>query len=194
MDDEREEPVTEELRCWSEGDREAAARVLALVYDQLRGIAAAEFRREREGHTLQPTAVVHEAYLRLGSGQGVQWSNRAQFFAIAARLMRQVLIDHARQKHRFKRGGGAVRVELDEIGCLSAERADELIGVDQALRRLAALDRRQAAIVELRVFGGLTGEETAAWLGVSRATVERQWRHARAWLIVELGEGGRLGS
>ncbi len=175
------------LRDWSGGDREAGERVLPLVYDDLRRYAAALFRKEREGHTLQPTAVVHEAWLRLSpSGP---WTSRAQFFAVAGRLMREVLIDHARRRSAAKRGGGQeLRTFDDALETPGGKEVVGLLALDEALEKLEVLDARQARVVELRYFAGLSIDETAEALSVSSATVKREWQMARAWLREALGE------
>jgi RNA polymerase sigma factor (TIGR02999 family) len=178
MDD---QPVTELLRKWSQGDEEAAAQVIPSLYDELRRLAAAQLRREQEGHTLQPTAIVHEAFLRLHGQAGLEWQNRRHFYGFAAHLIRRILVDHARQRQWAKRGGGLLRVELGEAAAAAA-RTPDLLALDDALAGLEKLDPRKAAVVELRFFGGLSVEESAAYLGVSVETVGREWRRARAWL------------
>ena len=177
--------VTELLQRWSTGDREAAERVLPLVYDELRRMAAKQLRLERGEHTLQATAIVHEAYLRLAEQGGFRWPSREHFFAFAAHLMRRILVDHARQRNRAKRGGHSRQVtlaEIEELGGLRLAPGPDLVALDEALTRLEALDPRKAAIVELRFFSGMSLGETAAQLGVSAETVGREWRRARAWL------------
>lgn len=179
--------VTQLLRRWSAGDGTALEKLLPLVYDELRRRAGAYLRHERAGHTLQPTALVHEAYLKLVGGGSVDWKDRAHFFGVAARAMRQVLVDHARARSTEKRGEGQVRVELEAAGAVAAPaRSLELLDLDRALSRLAALDERQSRLVELRLFGGLTIEESAEVLRISHATVSREWRHAEAWLQREM--------
>jgi len=180
--------VTRLLIAWNAGDREAVERLMPLVYAELRGIAERQFRRERVGHTLQPTAVVHEAYFRLVDQTRVTWKNRGHFFAIAAQAMRRILIDHARAREADKRGGREDRVTLD-VGIASPEPADDvdLLALDEALVRLRALDEPQARIVELRFFGGLSIEETAEAMETSASSVKREFRSARAWLFRELG-------
>ena len=182
--------ITNLLQRWSTGDREAAEEVLPVVYGELRRIAARELHRGRGGHTLQATAIVHEVYLRLSGREGFRLSNRAHFFALAAKLIRQILVDHARRQNRLKRGGHAERVMLTETAGLVEPRDPDLLAVDEALEKLEALDPRKAAIVELRFFAGLTLDETAEQLGISPETVSRELRRARAWLCNEL-EGGR---
>lgn len=178
--------VTRLLQLWSAGDEAALESLLPLVYQELRRLAAASWRRERAGHTLQPTAIVHEAFLRLVEQHDVAWQSRTQFMAIAARMMRRVLTDHARRKGAAKRGAELVQVELDDaVGRIEARHLD-LVALDQALERLEALDPRQATVVGLRFFGGLTIAETAAALELSPATVKREWETAKAWLAREL--------
>ena len=177
--------VTALLRDWSGGDQRALERLLPLVYGELRKLAASYLRGERSDHTLQPTALVHEAYLRLVDQRGVDWRNRAHFFGIAARMMRRILVDHARRRQAAKRDGAAYRISGfgDPV---EPERDPELLALDGALDSLEALDPRQAKIIELRFFGGLTVEETAEVAGISTATVKREWQTARAWLAREL--------
>jgi RNA polymerase sigma-70 factor, ECF subfamily len=174
--------VTRLLVDWSNGDQAALDKLLPLVNAELRQLARRYMRRESPGHTLQTSALVNEAYMRLIDQKHVQWQNRAHFFGIAAQLMRRILIDHARSHHYAKRGGGALRVSLDEAAAVTEARAAELLAVDEALERLTAMDARKGRIVELRFFGGLTEEETAEVMGVSTPTVQREWRAARAWL------------
>jgi RNA polymerase sigma factor (TIGR02999 family) len=181
--------VTRLLASVSAGDRAAFESLLPLVYDELRRRAGAMMRREREGHTLQPTALVHETFLQLIHQERVDWRGRAHFFAVASQLMRRILVDHARGRLRRKRGGGDVRVSLDEGLGLSVERDADVVAVDDALRRLAEMDPRQAEIVEMRFFGGLSVEEVAAVLGVSKRTVEAEWTMIKAWLRRELAAG-----
>jgi len=179
--------VTELLVAWERGDDEALRRVAPLVYDELRMIAAAHLRNERRDHTLQPTALVHEAYLRLSEQRRRQWKERRQFFAVASRLMRQVLVDHARARQAAKRGGDATRIEVTSLGEIPAPpEVFDVLPLDEALTRLAALQPRLAKVVELRFFGGLEVEETAALLDCSPRTVKRDWALARAWLVREL--------
>jgi RNA polymerase sigma factor (TIGR02999 family) len=182
--------VTDLLEQWSAGDRAAAEQVMPLVYDHLRRIAARHLGRGSGDQTLQATAIVHEAYLRLQGQEQVPWSSREHFFAFAARLIRQILVDHARHRHRLKRGGRAARVTLSEAMAWEEAKSPDVLALDQALERLEGLDRRKAAIVELRFFAGLTIEETAGQLGVSVETVGREWRRARAWLSDQLETGG----
>jgi RNA polymerase sigma-70 factor, ECF subfamily len=178
--------VTRLLQEASSGNPDAMSRLIPLVYDQLRKLAASQFERERHDHTLQPTALVHEAYIRLVGQRHVRWQNRAHFIGLAARLMRRILIDHARSHHAAKRGGSQQRIPLDES--LPGREPDSLdiIALDAALQRLSALDPQQGRIVELRFFGGLTVEETALVLEISPATVKRDWSLAKAWLHREI--------
>lgn len=178
--------VTRLLLELSGGNREAVDELTPLLYRELKRIAAAQLRRERPGHTLQVTALVHEAYLKLVEQRGVTWQNRAHFFGVAAQAMRRILLDYAKGRSRGKRGGGAPQTSLDEALAVSHDRAFELVEIDEALRHLAAFDGRQAKVVELRFFGGLSVEETAEALGVSAPTVKREWAVARAWLHREL--------
>ena len=180
--------VTLLLARVSKGDSEAASRLIPLVYDELRRIAARYMRAERPGHTLQATALVHEAYLRLVQQRRTDWKNRAHFFGIAAQLMRRILMDHARSTLRDKRGGKLPHVSIDQAAVLSEVHSAELLVIDEALQRLERLDFRQCHIVELKYFGGMTTEEAAEVLGVSPATVERDWKSARAWLYACLKE------
>jgi RNA polymerase sigma factor (TIGR02999 family) len=172
------------------GRREAADAVVPELYDELRRVAAACLRGEREGHTLQPTALVNEAYLRLVNQHDVVWQNRAHFLAVAGRLMRRILVDHARTRARQKRGGLMTRVTLDDARIGAVERDLDLMALDNALTELKAVDEQLSSIVELRYFGGLTVEEAAEVLGVSPRTVDRAWATARAWLRLELRRHG----
>ena len=181
--------VTALLSELTKGNSEAGSKLIPLVYDQLRRLADAYMRRERTGHTLQTTALVHEAYLKLLGQHSVDWQNRAHFFGIAAQVMRRVLIDHARGHVRDKRGGGREHVQLDEAMVFSPERSAEFLELNAALDRLAEMDARQAQIVEMRFFAGLTVEETAEVLKISPKTVKRDWSVAKAWLHGELKGG-----
>ena len=185
-----EPSVTELLVLWRRGDRDAQERLMTLVYAELRRRAASYLRRERGAHTLQPTALVHEAYLRLIEQHHVEWQNRAHFLAIAASMMRRVLVDHGRRQKASKRGGSGTRVTLDDAFSPVAPRGLDLLALDEALTRLAALDESQAKIVELRAFGGLGVEETAEALAISPATVKRHWAFALAWLQTQLQRAG----
>jgi RNA polymerase sigma factor (TIGR02999 family) len=174
--------ATELLIAWGAGDQTARDRMLPLVYDELRRLAAGYLRRERPGHTLQPTALVHEAYVRLIDQRQVDWSNRAQFIGLAAVMMRRILVNHARDRVADKRGGGAEHVPLTVAGEPMGAPEVNLLDLHDALDRLAEVDQRKGQIVELKFFGGLTMDEIAETLRVSRATVEREWKFARAWL------------
>ncbi|MEM7586424.1 MAG: sigma-70 family RNA polymerase sigma factor [Acidobacteriota bacterium] len=174
--------VTQLLLDWNEGDQEALAQLMPLVYDELHRLAESYMRRERRGHTLQPTALVNEAYLKLVDQNRVHWRNRAHFFGVAAQLMRRVTMLHVRHLKAAKRGGEAQRVSFDEALVVSRDRAADLLEVDRALDRLAKDAPRTARVVELRFFGGLTTEEAAEVLAVSPRTIKREWRLARAWL------------
>lgn len=188
MTAEPDDAVSQLLQAWSRGDLQARADLIPLVHGELRRRAAAYLRRERPGHTLQPTALVNEAYIRLIGQRRVTWQNRSQFFGVAAQLMRRILIDYARERQAAKRPYG-LRVTLDE-GMRTVEPVDcELLMLDEALQALAELDERQAQIVELRYFGGLSEDEVAAVLSLSRATVTRDWQSARAWLFRRLTRG-----
>jgi len=179
--------ITEMLKAWSGGDRDAAEDLMPLVYDELRRQARRFLRRERANHTLETTALVHEAYLRLIDQQKVTWQNRAHFFGIAAQMMRRILINYAVARSREKRGGDDIQVTLDDTIPGSCNESDEqLIALDQALTRLEVLDERQTRIVEMRYFTGLSIEETAEVLSISPATVKREWTMAKAWLRSEL--------
>jgi RNA polymerase sigma factor (TIGR02999 family) len=179
--------VTQLLVDWSKGDKAALDSLIPLVYEELRRQASRYLRRERVGHTLQTTALIHEAYMRLVDQRNVVWQNRAHFFGIAAQLMRRILVDHARTRKRAKRGGSDIRVSLDEATARSAPQDLDIAALDEALERLAAIDPQQGAIVELRFFSGLNVEETAEVLRISPATVKREWRIAKAWLRREMG-------
>lgn len=179
--------TTQLLRELSQGRRDALDDLIPVVYEELRRIAHTQLRRERPGHTLSTTAVVHEAYLRLVDIEAVEWQDRAHFFAMASRVMRRILIDYARARKRDKRGGDAVQVPLADALDVPMQQADELLALDEALGRLEAASERQCRVVEYRCFGGLSVEETAAVLGTSPATVKRDWAFSRAWLNRELG-------
>lgn len=180
--------ITALLRAWTAGDEQARDQLMALVYDALHRRAAAYLRRERRDHTLQPTALVNEVYLRLVDQRRIHWQNRAQFYGVAAGMMRRILVDHARGKRMAKRSGRWVRVSLHD-GATAVHPADaEILDLDAALTRLAGIDPRKTRIAELRFFGGLSLQETAHVLGLSIATVERDWQVARAWLYAALKE------
>ena len=180
------EGITQLLIKWSDGDHGALEELMPLVYGELRRLARSYLRRERPDHTLQPTALVHEAYLRLIDQRRANWQNRSQFFGIAAQMMRRILVDHARLRQAGKRGDRDYQVSLDQADLVANQQAVDLLGLDDALNRLVTFSLQQSRIVELRYFGGLTIAETAALLGVSHATVEREWSVARAWLRREL--------
>jgi RNA polymerase sigma-70 factor (ECF subfamily) len=180
--------LTELLSDWHQGDQTALSKLTPLVYDELRRIAHRYVQRERNGHTLETTALVNEAYLRLAGQRKIEWQNRAHFFAVTAQVMRHILIDHARRRQYAKHGGGARLVSLEEAETMSQERASELLALDEALDELAKLDARKSRVVELRYFGGLDLEETADVLEVSVMTVRRDWRVAKAWLFRRLKE------
>jgi RNA polymerase sigma-70 factor, ECF subfamily len=181
--------VTRLLLDWSNGDREAFDRLAPLVYDELRNLARRYMRRERLGHTLQTTALVNEAYIRLVDQNSVRWQNRAHFYAIAARMMRRILVDYARARCYDKRGGGARQVSLDDAAVFAREPAADFVAIDEALTSLAAHDLRKSEIVTLRFFGGLSIEEVAEVLAISHTTVQREWRAAKAWLYHALSGG-----
>src|SRR5262247_1530363 len=177
------------LDQYRDGQADAFGKLMALVYDDLRRLAAWQLQTERSEHTLQPTALVHEAYLKLAGQNPVDWQNKAHFFALAAQVTRHILVDHARAKQRDKRGGGQVNATMDEALNLSHPSEPGLVELDEALNTLARQDERKSRIVELRYFGGLNIEETADVLGISPATVRREWTLAKAWLRLELGKG-----
>lgn len=181
------EEITGMVQRWGQGDEHALEALTPLVYDDLRRLAGYLLRGERPGHTLQPTALVNEAYLKLAGQRGTPWHNRSHFVAIAARAMRQILVDYARGRHRAKRNHGASFLPLDEAIAFAGERATDLLALDQALNRLSAMDPRKARVVELRFFGGLDNEEIAELLHTSANTVMRDWSFAKAWLAREMG-------
>jgi RNA polymerase sigma-70 factor (ECF subfamily) len=186
--DENSHNVTQMLREWSaEGDARVLDNLMPLVYEELRRQASRYLRKERSNHTLQTTALIHEAYIKLIDQKSVEWQNRAHFFALASVAMRRILVDYARERHREKRGGAAENLPLDEALQISSdEKSVDLIALDEALNRLAKLDKRQAKVVELRYFSGLSIDETAEILGVSNATVRLDWNLAKAWLKQEI--------
>ena len=188
---EPQQQITERLVAWGSGETAALDDVMRAVYQELRRMADHYLRLERPNHTLQPTALVHEAYLRLIDQRKVSWQNRAHFFGVAAQMMRRILVDHARTKQRSKRGGAARKLSLDEVMNLSQGRAADLVALDDALKALAEIDSRKSQVVELRFFGGLSVEETAEVLDVSTQTVLRDWKMAKAWLYQELKSGAR---
>jgi RNA polymerase sigma factor (TIGR02999 family) len=177
-----QQEVTQLLADWSDGDEGALDKLIPLVQPELHRLAHHYMRRERTGHTLQTTALLNEAYLQLVDDSTRNWQNRTHFMATAAQLMRRIMVDHARERCSLKRGGGALRVTLDDAALVTEKRSEELLALDEALERLAAQDPRKSRIVELRYFGGLTEEETAAFLKLSDRTVRREWRMARTWL------------
>jgi RNA polymerase sigma-70 factor, ECF subfamily len=180
--------TTQLLRAWAGGDRDALEQLTPRVYDELRRIAAHFMRDERPGRTIQTTALVHEAYLKLIDVTNVDWQHRAHFFAISAQIMRRILLDRARRRVAAKRGGMAARINLDEVPNIGTGRARELVALDDALNALEEVDGRKARVIELRFFAGLSVEETAEVLKLSADTVMRDWRLARAWLLAELGD------
>jgi RNA polymerase sigma-70 factor (ECF subfamily) len=178
--------VTELLAHWSHGDDAALAELTPLVYEELRRLAHHHMGGERPDHTLQTTALVNEAYLRLADQTNPRWQNRAHFFAVAARAMRQIPVSYAKSQRSQKRGGGALKVELDEAALVSPQESKEIVNLHEALERLAALDSRKAQVVELKYFGGLDYDEIAEVLNISRVTVRRDWEFAKLWLYTEL--------
>jgi len=180
--------VTHLLLAWSNGDRSALDQLMPIVHTELRRLAHRQLAGERPNHTLQTTALVNEAYLRLVDQSSLQWQNRAHFFAVAARIMRHILVDYARARHNAKRGGRAMKVTLDEAAGVLTERAAEMVALDDALTALAKFDPRKSQIVELRFFGGLSVEETAEALNFSPGTVAREWTLAKAWLQREISK------
>lgn len=178
--------VSQLLVAWSRGDEAALEQLTPLVYDELHRMARRYMRRENPGHTLQTSALVNEAYLRLVDQRNVSWQNRSHFFGIASQLMRRILVDHARSHARQKRGGNAERLSLDASTILTKERGADLLAIDEALSKLAELDPQKSRIVEMKFFGGLTNDEVAECLNVSSRTIEREWRKSKAWLKAEL--------
>ncbi len=186
--------VTQLLLAWNGGDESALEKLIPLVYDELRRLAKRHMRREHPDHTLQTTALINEAFLRLVDLGNVHWQNRAHFFALCARLMRRILVDFARARHYTKRGGGAQPISLSESLVVSPRLSTDLVAVDDALNALTTMDARKGQVVELRIFGGLTLEETAAVLKVSSDTVRRDWKLAKVWLLRELSRDARYGA
>lgn len=184
--------ITRLLADWGRGDRAALEQLTPLVHAELRRIARRQMKREQPGHTLQPTALVSEVFVRLAGQEQFQWQDRAHFFAVCARMMRNILVDHARSHAREKRGGGAVHVSLSEAATLAAGRDPDLIALGDALERLEAFDPQKGRIIELRFFAGLSIEETAEVLGISPTTVRREWRRSKAWLFRAMSAGGVL--
>jgi RNA polymerase sigma-70 factor (ECF subfamily) len=187
--DNQNDDVTGLLRAWSGGDLDARDHLFAVVYKDLRRRAGARMRRESAGHTWQPTALVHEAFLRLVDQPNMLWENRAQFLAVASEMMRRILVDHARARNTAKRSGRWTRVAIDERAAQSEPRDVDLLSLDEALRQLAEFDPRKSQVAALRFFGGMSLEETGQALGISVATVERDWQAARAWLFLQLKGG-----
>ncbi|HEY6246755.1 MAG TPA: sigma-70 family RNA polymerase sigma factor [Pyrinomonadaceae bacterium] len=187
----RQSHITDLLIAWRDGDQHALEKLVPLVYDELRRQAARYLRRERLNHSLQPTALVHEVYLRLINEANVQWQNRAHFFAIAARMMREILVDHARARQAQKRGGTAETIQLDEAVAIAAEPEVNLLELDAALTKLEMIDAQKSRMVELRFFSGLSIEETAEVMGISPRGVNRQWQTVKAWLHREMSKGSR---
>ncbi|MGB7923989.1 MAG: sigma-70 family RNA polymerase sigma factor [Pyrinomonadaceae bacterium] len=181
--------ITGLLTDWRNGDQAALEKLIPLVEKELHRIARRYMRREDPAHTLQTTALVNEAYLRLVDQKNVRWQNRAHFFAISSQIMRRILMNYARDRHRFKRGGGAIQVSLSDVAVMTRERSSELLALDEALNRLAKVDERKCRVVELRYFGGLSVEEAAEVLRVSTITVTRDWNMAKAWLAREIRDG-----
>ena len=182
----QQQQVTQLLGDWRSGDASALEKLIPLVQPELQRLARHYMSRERPGHTLQATALLDDAYLQLADKTHPQWQNRAHFFAVAAQLMRRIMVDHARQRNAAKRGGGAIRISLDECVAVTETRADELLALDEAMEKLATFDRRKAQVVEMRYFGGLTMEEIADVLKIHVNTVMRDWTAARAWLLAAL--------
>ncbi len=181
-----QQEVTQLLCDWRNGDGSALERLIPLVQPELQRLAHRHMARERPGHTLQTTALLDDAYMKLADKTHPQWQNRAHFFAVAAQLMRRIMVDHARQRRALKRGGGALKLTFDEAAVASPTRADELLALDEALEKLAAFDKRKSDVVEMRFFGGLAMEEIAEVLKVHVNTVTREWQAARAWLLAAL--------
>ena len=181
-----QEEVTQLLKDWSGGDEGAFGKLILLLQPELHRLAQHYMSRERAGHTLQTTALLNKAYLRIVDDPARNWQNRTHFIAATAQIMRRIMVDHARERRSLKRGGGSLKVSLDEVALVTESRSEELLALDEALERLAAQDPRKSQIVELRYFGGLTVEETAAFLKLSDRTVKREWRMAKAWLYAAL--------
>ena len=188
-----DEDVSLLLRAWSDGDQSALDKLTPIVYGELRRLAQHYMSRERTGHTLQATALVNEAYLRLVDYKRMRWENRAHFFAVSAQLMRRILVDHAR-RHNLKRGAGVQHVALEDTAVIADDRSENMVALDDAMQALARIDSRKAQVVELRHFGGLSVEETAEVLKVSPVTVMRDWSTARAWLYREMSGGASNGT
>jgi RNA polymerase sigma factor (TIGR02999 family) len=182
--------ITELLAQWSDGNQTALDRLYPLVYEELRRLARSYMRGERKGHTLQTTALINEAYVRMVDQRNVHWQNRSHFFAISAQIMRRILVDHARRYLHAKRGGGAQKISLDEVLIVAKERSEEVLMLNEALSNLARLDPRRCQVVEMRYFAGLNNKEIASVLKISENTVMRDWNLARAWLYQQLSEAG----
>ena len=180
--------ITQILHEWSSGDEEARERLVRRVYDTLKRQARLMMSRERSNHTLQPTALVHEAFLKMGDADGIEWQDRAHFFGFTSRIMRQILVDHARLHAADKRGNSPIHFSTDDVDVPVEERADSILAVDEVLDRLAKIDERQARIVEMRFFGGMSNSEMAEALGVSDRTIAREWQSARLWMYRELNQ------
>lgn len=189
MSDPETAKITRILQDWNDGDEDASERLVPFVYDELKRQAKRLMARERRDHTLQPTALVHEAFMRLSEQTGVEWQNRKHFYGISARLMRQILVDHARAHTADKRGSNAIHFSIDDVDVPVEQRADSILMVDEVLSRLAAIDPQQAKVVEMRFFGGLSNAEIAEALDISERTVGREWRSAKLWLFRELSKG-----
>ncbi len=181
--------ITRILREWNKGNEDAKEQLLSFVYDEMKRHARYLMSRERVDHTLQPTALVHEAFLKLGDGAKIIWNDRSHFYGFASHLMRQILVDHARQHAAAKRGGNPTRISADDLDIPSYERADSIVAVDEALDRLSKMDERQAQIVEMRFFGGMTNGEIAETLKIGERTVGREWQAAKLWLYREMNNG-----
>lgn len=186
MNDQQSSEITRILQDWNDGDLDAKDRLLPFVYDEMRRQARYLMSRERVGHTLQPTALVHEAFVRLSQQKGIEWQNRGHFYGIASRLMREILVDHARSHAAGKRGGNVIHFSIDDVQIPVEERAASILAIDEVLERLAKLDEQQAKIVEMRFFGGMSNAEIAESLDISQRTVSRDWETARLWLYREL--------
>lgn len=186
----RQHEITQLLAEWSDGNQSALDHLYPLVYDELHRLARRYMSREKKGHTLQTTALINEAYVRLVDQKNVHWANRSHFFAISAQIMRRILIDHARRHRYAKRGGGARQVSLEEVAAITPDPGGELLRLDEALKSLAEMDPRRSQVVELRYFGGLNNEEIAGVLHISENTVTRDWNMARAWLYQQLTGSG----
>lgn len=188
MEDRDSSEITQILQSWNDGDAAAKERLLPFVYDELKRQARILMSRERVDHTLQPTALVHEAFLRLSKQSGIEWQNRSHFYGISSRLMRQILVDHARVHSAEKRGSNAIHFSVDDLDIPVQERAESILIVDEVLNRLAEIDEKQAQIVEMRFFGGMSNGEIAEALDISERTVGREWQSAKLWLYRELNQ------